>query len=433
MSKIPVGYTLHECPPIRESIPLSLQQIIVLIFNVLPVPLLIGAGVGLSAAEITILVAGCLLVTGIATLLQTIGVGPVGARLPIPLENSFVFVGPGIALGAAYGLDSFIGACLVGSIVTMILWTSLHKQLAILFRPYISGAVVMALGLSLCNVGIAYCAGGTGAADYGDPVNLLLALGTILIMVSLNHYGNNSILSKASPLIAILVMSVVAGFCGKLDLSGIATEAWIRVPKLLPFGIKFELGPVITISILCFVALVELMGDQTSAAMLAENRLPTAKETRGGVLAQGIGSIIASMFNMCPVISGSANIGLCGLSGVTSRYVTAMAGVVVGLCGLCPKLCAVFAAIPPAVLGGVALCAFGTIMVSGMNIIKTDHLTPRTTTIVGISLAVGVGFNAVGDALAFLPFWASSMLAGIPGTAITAVVLSLLLREKKED
>lgn len=104
MSKIPVGYSLNDCPPIKETVPLSIQQIVVLVFNVLPVPLLIGAGIGLSASEITILVAGCLLVTGIATLLQTIGVGPIGARLPIPLECSFVFVAPGIALGAQYGL-----------------------------------------------------------------------------------------------------------------------------------------------------------------------------------------------------------------------------------------------------------------------------------------------------------------------------------------
>ena len=105
MSKIPVGYGLNDCPPIKETVPLSIQQIVVLVFNVLPVPLLIGAGIGLSASEITILVAGCLLVTGIATLLQTIGVGPIGARLPIPLECSFVFVAPGIALGAQYGLS----------------------------------------------------------------------------------------------------------------------------------------------------------------------------------------------------------------------------------------------------------------------------------------------------------------------------------------
>ncbi len=403
MSKIPVGYGLNDCPPIKETIPLSIQQIVVLVFNVLPVPLLIGAGIGLSASEITILVAGCLLVTGIATLLQTIGVGP-------------------------------IGACLVGSIITTVLWTGLHKQLSILFKPYITGAVVMALGLSLCSVGIGYCAGGVGSADYGDPINLMLAAGTIIIMVLLNYFCSRNFLSKASPLIAILVMSAVAAAFGKLDLSPIAAESWLRVPQPLHFGIKFELGPIISITILSFIALVELMGDQTTASMLAKNTLPTSRETKGGVLAQGIGSVVSSMFNMVPVISGSANIGLCGLSGVTSRYVTAIAGAVVGLCGLCPKLCAVFSCIPSAVLGGVALSAFGTILVSGMNVIHNGGpLTARTTTIVAISLAVGVGFSAAPDALSALPFWASSLLSGVPGTAITAVVLSLILPEKKEE
>lgn len=433
MKRIPVGYTLNECPPVKETVPLSIQQIIVLVFNVLPVPLLIGAGIGLSASEITILVAGCLFITGVATMLQTFGVGPVGARLPIPLENSFVFVASGTAIGLAYGLNSFTGACLVGSIVTCVIWTVFHKQLQILFKPYIAGAVVMALGLSLCSVGIGYCAGGVGSPDYGSPVNLGLAAGTMLIMFVLNHYFRKSFISKASPLIAIVVMSVIAAFFGKLDMSSVATESWFRLPYILPFGIKFELGPIITISVLSLIALVELMGDQATAAMLAENRLPTSEETKGGVLAQGISSVISSLFNMCPTISGSANIGLCGISGVTSRFVTGFAGAFVILCGLCPKLCAVFSCIPSAVLGGVALSAFGTILVSGMNVVKSEPLTTRTTTIVGASLAVGIGFSVASDALAALPFWLSTLMSGVPGTAITAIVLSLILRETKDE
>ena len=261
----------------------------------------------------------------------------------------------------------------------------------------------------------------------------MLAAGTILIMLTLNHYGRKNFLSKASPLIAIVAMSALAAVFGKLDLSSIAQESWIRAPRLLHFGIKFEFGPVLTICVLSFIALVELMGDQSSAAMLAEDRLPTSEETKGGVLAQGISSVISSLFNMCPTISGSANIGLCGLSGVTSRYVTAFAGVVVGLCGLCPKLCAVFASIPSAVLGGVALSAFGTILVSGMNVIKSDKLTPRITTIVGVSLAVGIGFSVAADALSAFPFWVSTLMSGVPGTAITAIVLSLILRETDDE
>ncbi|RKJ04905.1 uracil permease [bacterium D16-54] len=429
MKSISRGYSLNECPSVKESIPLSIQHVLVLIFNVLPVPLLIGAGVGLSAAEITILIAGCMFVTGAATLLQTIGAGPVGAKLPIPLENSFVFVAPGIALGAQYGLNSFTGACLVGSAITCLVWIAFHKQLQILFKPYIAGAVVMSLGLSLIGVGINYCAGGVGAPDFGSPINLGLALGTILIMLLLNHYCRKNFLSKASPLIAIIIMSMAAAAAGKLDLSSVMDEAWFRLPRILHFGIKFEMGPVITVIVLAIFALVELIGDQSSAAMLAKGELPTSEETKGGVLAQGISSVAGALFNMCPTISGSANIGLCGLSGVTSRYITAMAGGVVLLCGFCPKLCALFAAIPSAVIGGVALSAFGTIVVSGMNVIKSENLTPRTTTIVGVSIAIGVGFSVVPDALALLPSWASTLFSGVPGTAIVAMVLSILLKE----
>lgn len=113
----------------------------------------------------------------------------------------------------------------------------------------------MVLGISLCSTGISYCAGGSGASDFGDPINLLLAAGTIIIMLVLNRYGKG-FLSKSSALIAIIVMSAVSALFGKLDLSPIANEAWFRIPEPLHFGIKFELGPIVTISILCFIALV---------------------------------------------------------------------------------------------------------------------------------------------------------------------------------
>ncbi len=170
MNKINTGYSLNECPPMKELFLYSIQQIIVAVFNVIPVPLLIGAGIGLSQSEITILVAGCLLVTGIATILQTIGVGAIGAKLPIVLECSVVFVAPAISLGSKYGLNVYTGACLIGSIITIILWTLFHKILTNLFKPYITGSVVMVLGISLFSTGITYCAGGSGTADFGGGI-----------------------------------------------------------------------------------------------------------------------------------------------------------------------------------------------------------------------------------------------------------------------
>lgn len=171
--KIPKGYGLNECPPLREAIALGFTHLPVLLLNTVPIPLLIGGGIGLPASEITILIAACLFVAGIASILQSIGAGPVGARLPVFLGNSFVFVAPGIAIAAQHGLDTFTGACLVGSVVCLIVWGGLYKQIAKLVKPYISGTIVAILGISLCGVAIGYCAGGTGSADYGSLSNYL--------------------------------------------------------------------------------------------------------------------------------------------------------------------------------------------------------------------------------------------------------------------
>ena len=339
--KIPKGYGLNECPPLREAIALGFTHLPVLLLNTVPIPLLIGGGIGLPASEITILIAACLFVAGIASILQSIGAGPVGARLPVFLGNSFVFVAPGIAIAAQHGLDTFTGACLVGSVVCLIVWGGLYKQIAKLVKPYISGTIVAILGISLCGVAIGYCAGGTGSADYGSLSNYLLAGGTILLTLFLQRF-TKGLLQKCAALVSMVVMTAVYGFMGKLDFSEMIQSAWLRVPQPLHFGIRFELGTIVTVSFLCLVALLELLGDQTTAANLAENRLPTGKEQHGGILAQGISSVFGSLFNLCPTISISANLGLCGLTGVTSRFVIAITGVLVMLCGICPKICAVF-------------------------------------------------------------------------------------------
>ncbi|WP_308752774.1 solute carrier family 23 protein [uncultured Anaerotruncus sp.] len=431
MKKIENGYGLNQCPPLREAIPLGFTQLLVLLLNTVPIPLLIGGGLGLSASEITILIAACLFVAGIGSIIQSIGVGPVGARLPVFLGNSFVFVAPGIAIAAQHGLDTFTGACLVGSLLCLLIWGGLYKQIAKLVKPYISGTIVAILGISLCGVAIGYCAGGTGSADYGSLSNYLLAAGTILLTLLIQRFTTGFV-QKCAALFSMVVMTVVYGFMGRLDFSEIINAAWFRVPQPLHFGIRFELGTIVTVTFLCLVALLELLGDQTTAANLAENRLPTIKEQRGGILAQGVSSVLGSLFNLCPTISISANIGLCGLTGVTSRFITAITGILIMLCGICPKICAIFTLIPNAVLGGVALMTFGVIILSGINILKNCEMGNRETTIVGISLAVGIGFSAVADSLAAFPFWVTSMLSGLPGTAITAILLSILIPAEKK-
>ena len=296
------GYGIDQCPRVSEILPLSFQHVVIAILTALPAPLLISAGLGFNASETTFLVACAMFVTGLAGLIQTLGIGPVGARLPIFLGPSFVFIAPALTIGNRYGYAVYMGACLVASIVCGVVCTIFYKQISKIFQPYISGAVVMTLGASLCSTAIAMCAGGNGAEDYGDPVNFLLAAGTILIVFFLNRFAKG-FAQKASPFIAMVSMSVAAAFCGKFDASPIFTEPWLRVPEPFHFGIKFELQPIITITILAIVGIVELLGDQTTAAQFSYDRLPTDKEIRGGIMAQSATSFLGSIFNTVHTIS----------------------------------------------------------------------------------------------------------------------------------
>ena len=175
-----------------------------------------------------------------------------------------------------------------------------------------------------------------------------------------------------------------------------------------------------------------LLGDTSATTMLTEERMPTKKETRGVIFTQAITSAFSALFNNGPTISASADVGLLGITRVFSRHVVAVAGGIMVVAGLCPKVSALCSVIPTPVFGGAVILTFGVVMVSGMRIIMQERPDARTMTIVAVALAVGLGFNAQPGALAQFPLWVSMFLSGVPGTAFSAVILNLVLPGRKK-
>lgn len=432
MKKINKGYGVNELPSMKETIPFSIQHALLGMFQALPAPLLISAGLGFSAAETGILVSCALFICGIASILQSFGIGPAGARLPMMLCGSFVFIAPALLIAPTVGFDGYLGACLVGSVVCGVVFVLFSDKLKVIFPPFVTGAVVMVLGASLIGVAINYCAGGVGSDTYGDPMNFLIAGITLLIVLACNLFGKGFI-KGVSPLLGIVIGFIICAFLGMVDFTPIEEAAWIGLPEPLHWGLSFPIDVCITISFLAIVGVVELLGDTSATTMISEKRLPTKQENRGGVLAQAISSALSALFNGVPTITASANVGLLGLTRVYSRYVVTGAGILLVLCGLCPKLSAICSVIPTPVFGGAVLMTFGIIMVNGMKIIMDSKPNTRAITILAISLSVGLGFNAFPDCLAAFPFWVPMILSGVPGTAFTAVILNLIIPKKLKN
>ena len=425
------GYGMNERPPVRELVPFGVQHALLVAFQALPAPLLVSAGLGFGPAETTVLVACALFVAGISTIVQTLGIGKVGGKLPIAMVCSIVFVSPALLIAPQVGYAGYVGACLVGSVICGVVFFTFSDKLKVVVPGFVSGAVVFVLGTTLLGVALGYCAGGSGSADFGDPANFLLAGVTLLTVLAFNVFGRG-FLHGAAPLIGLAVGFALAAALGRVDFGPVEQAAWFAFPEPLHWGIEFPLDACITIAFLAICGVAELLGDTSATTMLTEERMPTKKETRGVIFTQAITSAFSALFNNGPTISASADVGLLGITRVFSRHVVAVAVGIMVVAGLCPKVSALCSVIPTPVFGGAVILTFGVVMVSGMRIIMQERPDARTMTIVAVALAVGLGFNAQPGALAQFPLWVSMFLSGVPGTAFSAVILNLVLPGRKK-
>ena len=230
------GYKINDKPPIKELIPFGVQHSLLIAFQALPYPLLVAAGLGFDPAQTAILVSCAFFVAGISTILQTIGVGPVGGKVPIAMTVSVVFVSPALLIAPQVGYAGYVGACLVGSLICGLVFFAFSDKLRVIFPPFVSGSVVFVLGATLIGVALGYCAGGSGNADFGDPSNFILS-GVTLIAVLVFHVLGKGFLHGAAPLLGLCIGFVVAICMGKVDFQPVVDAAWFGFPQPLYWGI----------------------------------------------------------------------------------------------------------------------------------------------------------------------------------------------------
>jgi xanthine permease len=419
-------YGLNDRPPPIEAVGLGVQHLVVMLLGNITPPLLIAGALGMSASDTATLLQAVLLMAGLATIIQSYPLGPVGGRIPVVMGTSIAFVGVVISIGQQAGLAVVFGGCMVAALVEVGLGFSIGR-LRRLFPPLVNGIVVMLIGLTLIPVGVDYAAGGAGAADYGAPMNLGLAALVFLGTLALNQYGRGW-LQHGSMLIAVAVGYAAAFALGSVDFSGVGSARWASLPAFAPFGLEFSLGPILLLSFVYVVSAMETLGD-ISGIMAATGRDATDHELKGGLVADGVMSGLAALFSALPNTSYSQNVGLVNFTGVVSRHVTAVTGGLLVLLGLAPKAAAVFATIPAPVIGGGGLIMFAMIFASGMAIVQRGvEPTQRNLIILAVSMALGLGVELRPHALAQLPDLVQTLFgSGLLTGGMTALILNLAL------
>ncbi len=421
---IQLEYGLDDKPPWPKSVLLGLQHVAVMIVPATAVAFIVAGDVGLSGADTAYIVQMVLLFSGLATVVQAYTIGPVGARLPIVMGSSFTFVGAAVTIGIDYGMAAVFGAILVTGFAVEGLIGWQFKRIKPFFPPLVTGLVVVIIGLYLIPVGMDYAAGGVGADDYGALHNIGLAALVLAIAVGLNLF-TRGIARLLSILAGIAIGYVVAVAFGLVDFSPIGEAAWVAVPSPTRFGFEFEPIAIVVFAFLFLVSAMETVGDM-SGVTAAEGRNPTDKEFRGGLFNDGLLSSIGAVFAAFPITSFSQNVGIVNFTGVMSRHVVGISGVILAILGLSPKVGAAVTTIPSAVFGGAVLLMVGMVAASGVRLIvlHTD-LDRRNMVIVAVSLGLGLGVATTPEALSGLPTAAETFFGEpVIMTALSALLLN---------
>ncbi len=439
-------------PPMAQAVPLGIQHVLAMFAGNVTVPLLIALAAG-GPQLITPLVQIALLAAGVATLIQTIGIGPIGSRLPVVQGTSFAYVGILIgALKSGATLAAVFGASIIGGLFQIVLGFFI-PQIRKYIPPLVSGVVVMTIGFTLLPVGIKYSAG-CGAfpapfckAGFGSLSNWGMAILVIIVTLLIRRYGKG-MWSAASIFFGLVVGYILAfplGMVNSKALAKIGSAKWVGFPDQ-HFGLDFTSPAAVALIglmvIMAFITTIETVGDISGITMGGANREPTDKELKGGIMADGLGSAIVALFGGLPNTSYSQNVGLVSYTKVMSRHVVTIGAIFLILCGLIPKLAAVIAALPQPVLGGAAVVMFGMIAAAGMKLISQSGFSARNMLIVAISVGLGVGIwqvDQLGKLAKFGPIPKSSFVdwsiplfvSGIVVSGIVAAVLNAVMKDEE--
>ncbi|GAA1802632.1 uracil-xanthine permease family protein [Nesterenkonia flava] len=427
---------VNEMPPLKRAVPLAVQHLLAMFVGNAAPALIVGGAIGMATSEVTLMVQIAMIMSGVATLLQTLGVGPVGARLPVMQGTSFAFLAVAIPIGNEYGIGAVFGGAVIAGVVQVVFGGSM-RWLARLFPPFVAGIIILIIGISLMPTAINYAAGGSPAEAAGDLGALKyygVAAVVVIVTVALNQF-TRGFTSVAAVLIGLIAGYAVALAAGMVDFSPVAEAGWFFAPAPLQFGLDFHSAAIVAITVIAIASSVESIGDITAVARTGAGRAPTARELSGGVMADGIGTSIAAIFGGLPNTTYSQNTGVIALTGVVSRFVVAIAGGILLLAGFVPKIAAVFNTIPYPVLGGAVLVMFSMVASAGVQVIAQETLDRRALLILAVSLGSGLGFSLAPEEV-LSGFQSDIQLllgSGIVPAMLVAVVLNTFLPKTETE
>lgn len=432
----PTKHPVDQVLPIGQLIIYGLQHVLAMYAGAVAVPLIVGAALKLSQEQLIYLINADLFTCGIATLIQTLGLGriPVGIKLPIIQGCTFAAVTPMILIGSHDGLTAIYGSIIVAGLITFII-SPFFSRLIRFFPPLVTGTIITIIGVSLLPAAVGWIQGSNPAApDYGSVPSVLVALGVLVLILCIYRFFSGFI-GNIAILIGLVVGLLVAIPLGMANFSSVAQADWLGVTTPFKYGLPtFNLPAIISMTLVMLVTLSETTGDIIAVSEIVNKPL-SQKDLARGLRADSLSTIIGGILNAFPYTAFAQNVGLVGLTGVRSRFVVSTAGGILILLGLFPKLAAIVASIPQPVLGGAGIALFGTVAASGIKTLTKAKFDNNYNVLI-VAISLGVGLIPLGSATFYshFPDWLQIILnSGITAGSITAILLNLFLNGGRSE
>ena len=429
-------YGIEERPPLREAFFAALQHLLAIFIAIVTPPLIIAGALGLDHETTGFLVSMALFASGLSTFIQCRRIGGVGTGLLCIQGTSFSFIGPIISTGMLGGLPLIFGVCIAAAPVEMVI-SRLLRYTQKVITPLVSGIVVTLIGMSLIKVGIIACGGGTAAREagtFGNPGYLGLAA-LVLALIVLFNRSRNRYLRMSSIFIGLGTGYLIAWWAGMIDFASVQHYGGINLPVPFKYGLAFDLSSFIAIALIFVITAIEAYGDITANSLISGEPVKGErfiKRASGGILADGMNSMLAGIFNSFPNSVFAQNNGIIQLTGVASRYVGYYIAGMLMILGLFPAIGLVFSLIPEPVLGGATLLMIGTVAAAGIQIIASQRIGRKEVLVIALSLSFGLSVELVPEVLDKMSITVRNIFSsGITTGGLTAILSNLLIRIKE--
>lgn len=419
--------------PVDQMLPLpnlfayGLQHVLAMYSGAVAVPIIVAQALGLTPAQLIHLINADLFTCGIATLLQTVGFWKVGSRIPMIQGVTFASVTPMIMIGQAHGITAIYGSIIIAGLFTFLI-APYFSRLIKLFPPVVTGTIIMMIGITLLPVAVRWIGGGNPSSpDFASPINLFLAAFTLAIVVAIYRCGKG-FLSNVSVLIGLICGTVLSIILGVANFSEVSRASWAGIITPFSFGFPtFEAGSIISMIIVMLVVMVETTGDCIAIGEIVGRPVGQGRLAQC-LRADGLSTLIGGIFNSFPYTAFAQNVGLIAVTRVKSRFVVAASGIILILLGLFPKMAAVVACIPNAVLGGAGIAMFGMVIASGVRALSRVKFDGNyNLMLVAVSIGMSMIPLTVPTFFQHFPDVAKVICqSGITLGSLTAVILNLL-------